>query len=317
MDRKNLLVVGGTGFIGRHLVKKAAECNYNVIVLSSKKHIEKLHSQTQNIDYITADIRDFKQLKKALSLSHREIHYVVNLGGYIDHVNFMSGGYSVINTHFNGVLNLVRCLDWSKIKGFVQIGSSDEYGNLKAPQSENKRERPISSYSLGKVAANQFLQMLNREEDFPIVILRLFLVYGPGQNKKRFIPQIIQGCLKEESFPVSLGEQLRDFCYIDDVAQGILSAMKCSDAYGEIINIASGDPVKIREMIELIRNRIGKGSPQFGKVKYRKGENMALYADISKARKILSWRPATELSKGIDKTISYYPEADKGSGLHS
>jgi nucleoside-diphosphate-sugar epimerase len=304
MDCKNLLVVGGTGFIGQHLVKQAIECNYNVIVLSSKKHIEKLHSQ--NIDYIIADIRDFKQLKKALS--HREIHYVVNLGGYIDHVNFMSGGYSVIDTHFNGVLNLVRCLDWSKIKGFVQIGSSDEYGNLKAPQSENQRERPISSYSLGKVAANQFLQMLNREEDFPIVILRLFLVYGPGQDEKRFIPQIIQGCLKEESFPVSLGEQLRDFCYIEDVVQGILSSMKCSDAYGEIINIASGDPVKIREIIELIRNRIGMGSPQFGRVKYRKGENMALYADISKAENILSWQPATKLNKGIDKTISYYQE---------
>jgi nucleoside-diphosphate-sugar epimerase len=273
-------------------------------VLSKKKHIEKIDSR--NIDYITADIRYFKQLKSVLS--NKEINYVVNLGGYIDHVNFMSGGYSVIDTHFNGVLNLVRCLDWNKIKGFVQIGSSDEYGDLKAPQSENKRERPISSYSLGKVAANQFLQMLNREEDFPIVILRLFLVYGPGQDEKRFIPQIIQGCLKEESFPVSLGEQLRDFCYIEDVVQGILSAMKCSDAYGEIINIASGNPVKIRKVIELIRNRIEKGSPQFGKVKYRKGENMALYADISKAKKILSWRPAIKLSKGIDKTISYYQE---------
>jgi nucleoside-diphosphate-sugar epimerase len=304
MDCKNLLVVGGTGFIGQHLVRKAIECNYNVIVLSSKKHIGKLDSQ--DIDYITADIRDFKQLKK--SLSHREIHYVVNLGGYIDHVNFMSGGYSVIDTHFNGVLNLVRSLDWSKIKGFVQMGSSDEYGNLKAPQSENQRERPISSYSLGKVAANQFFQMLHREEGFPIVLLRLFLVYGPGQNEKRFIPQIIQGCLKEENFPVSLGEQLRDFCYVEDVVKGILSAMKCSDAYGEIINIASGDPVKIRKIIELIQNRTGKGSPQFGKVKYRKGENMALYADISKAKKLLSWQPATKLSKGLDKTISYYQE---------
>jgi nucleoside-diphosphate-sugar epimerase len=304
MGYNNLLVVGGTGFIGRHLVRKAIEYNYNVIVLSSQKHIDKLHSQ--NITYITANIRDVKQLKRVLF--KREIHYVVNLAGYIDHVNFMSGGYSVIDTHFNGVLNLVRCLDWSKIKGFVQTGSSDEYGNLKAPQSENQRERPISSYSLGKVAANQFLQMLNREEGFPIVLLRLFLVYGPGQDEKRFIPQIIRGCLKGESFPVSLGEQLRDFCYIEDVVQGILSAMKCSDAYGEIINIASGDPVKIRKVIEIIQNRIGKGSPQFGKIKYRKGENMALYADISKAEKILFWQPATNLSKGIDKTISYYQE---------
>ena len=302
MGSKKLLVVGGTGFIGQHLVKAATNCGYDVLVLSSQKYIQKKYSE--NIDYIIADIRNLEQLKKALV--NREINYVVNLGGYIDHVKFLTGGNLVVDTHFNGVLNLVRCLDWSNIKGFVQIGSSDEYGNVQAPQRESQRERPISSYSLGKVASNHFLQMLHREEGFPVTMLRLFLVYGPGQNDKRFIPQIIEGCLKSQKIPVSFGEQLRDFCYVRDVVQGILAAMTCSGAYGEIINIASGVPVKIREVIELIQSEIGAGLPIFGQIKYRKGENMALYADISKADKILSWQPAVDLNQGIINTIKYY-----------
>ena len=70
---------------------------------------------------------------------------------------------------------------------FVQIGSSDEYGNIKAPQHEESREHPISPYSIGKLASTQFLQMLHRTEGFPAVILRPFLIYGPGQDNKRFI----------------------------------------------------------------------------------------------------------------------------------
>ncbi len=323
MSFGNLLVVGGTGFIGRHLVKLACEYNYNVVVLSSKKHVDQaaagnigynagnvdydtgnIDYAVGNIDYIVADIRDYSSLKKVLS--GREINYVVNLGGYIDHTKFMSGGYAVIDAHFNGVLNLVRCLDWSKIKGFVQIGSSDEYGNLPAPQSENQRERPISSYSLAKLASNHFLQMLHREEGFPVVLLRLFLVYGPGQNIQRFIPQVIQGCLNRETFPVSFGEQLRDFCYVKDIVQGIFSAMKCPVAMGKVINLASGNPVRIRDIIELIHDKIGTGCPMYGKLKYRKGENMALYADISRAEKFFNWHPCVELTQGIEETIGFY-----------
>ncbi len=302
MGLSNLLVIGGTGFIGRHLVKFASENNYNVIVLSSKRHSDM--ACPGNVEYITADIRDFSGLKRVLY--GRVINYVVNLGGYIDHTKFMSGGYSVIETHFNGVLNLVRCLDWAKVRGFVQIGSSDEYGSIPAPQSEDKREQPISSYSFAKLASNHFLQMLHREEGFPIVLLRLFLVYGPGQDIQRFVPQVIQGCLRAERFPVSSGEQLRDFCYVEDIVQGILSAMKCSDAMGKIINLASGNPVRVRDMIELIRSKIGTGIPMYGEVKYRKGENMALYADISKAERILGWRACVKLDQGLEKTIKFY-----------
>ena len=128
--------------------------------------------------------------------------------------------------------------------------------------------------------------------------MRLFLTYGPGQDNKRFFPQIIQGCLSGDPFPTSAGEQLRDFCYVDDIAQGILTALTNEQVNGEIINLASGNPVAIRDAIELIQTTLGKGTPEFGKVPYRAGENMALYADVSKAKKILGWEPTSKPRRG-------------------
>ena len=145
--------------------------------------------------------------------------------------------------------------------------------------------------------------MLHKTERLPVVILRLFLVYGPGQSKKRFLPQIIDGCFSDSGFPVSGGAQLRDFCYVDDVSRGILMALKNKDVEGEVINLASGEPISIREIIEIVRDIVGKGRPEFGKIPYRVGENMILYADTKKANKILKWNPETFISDGIKKTI--------------
>ena len=102
----------------------------------------------------------------------------------------------------------------------MNIGSSDEYGSNRAPQNEMQRESPISPYSFGKTASSHFLEMLNRIDNFPSCSLRLFLVYGPGQNDHRFIPQIIEGCLSDNIFNTSKGEQIRDFCFVEDIVEG-------------------------------------------------------------------------------------------------
>ena len=205
--------------------------------------------------------------------------------------------------HFTGVINLIELLNQDTLKSFINIGSSDEYGDVNAPQSEIQRESPISPYSLGKVSATHFLQMLFRTEKFPVTILRLFLTYGPGQSSNRFIPQIISGCLKDISFPVSKGEQLRDFCFIDDVIRAIFLVFDSSKSAGEIINIASGKPVSIRYVIENIQNIIEGGYPEFGEIDYRSNENMHLYADVNKAKTLLNWQSKFTLNEGLLQTI--------------
>lgn len=295
----HLLIVGGTGFIGHRLTVRALESGYAITVLSLRP--PKTSLTVEGVNYLQANINDLSQLKEVLSPANFD--YVVNLSGYIDHRPLLSGGGEVINSHFNGVQNILSAINWGAVQRFVQIGSSDEYGNSTAPQHENMRELPISPYSVAKVSSTHLLEMLYRTENFPSVVLRFFLVYGPGQDNKRFIPQIIHGCISGSPFPVSEGKQLRDFCYIDDVTDAILRVLKDDKVLGETVNIASGQPVSIHDVIELVRTTIGKGTPDYGKIPYRSGENMALYANIEKAQELLDWHPRVGLKEGIVRTI--------------
>ena len=87
---------------------------------------------------------------------------------------------------------------------------------------------------------------------------------------------------------------------------GILSSLVCDEVNGEIINLASGDAISIREIIEIIQSFTGSGKPEFGKIAYRNGENMALYGDITKAKRLLNWNPRVDIYEGLEKTVNYY-----------
>jgi len=298
-----ILIIGGTGFIGIHLAKRCLQDTSHVACLGLSGRYYK-ESFVKNVKFIQTDITNKEQLW--LALYNKHFDYVFNLGGYINHLQFFSGGRMVIESHLVGLMNLIDCIDRERLKGFVQIGSSDEYGSTHAPQKEDIREMPISPYSFAKTAASQFIQMLFRTEGFPGVVLRFFLVYGPGQDNKRFLPQIINGCLNNEEFKTSEGKQLRDFCYIDDAVNAMIKAAVTQEAMGQVINIASGSPVIIKELIEKIMSLTGGGKPIWGAHPYRKGENMELYADISLAEHLLAWKPHTSLEEGLKKTIDYY-----------
>jgi nucleoside-diphosphate-sugar epimerase len=297
-----LLVVGGNGFIGRHIVSHALGLGWQVTSLNLSQRHQGGEKSTA-VRCVSGDITDSIALGEALGNTAYE--YVVNCGGYIDHTLYLQGGRRILDTHFQGVLNLVESLDRNILQAFVNIGSSDEYGNSPAPQTETHREAPISPYSLGKVAATHFLEMLYRTEKFPAVTLRLFLTYGPGQDNRRFLPQIILGCLEGRSFPTSKGEQRRDFCYVEDTVSAVFAAFSSPMAKGQVVNVGSGQPVSIRQMIEIVRRLIGRGEPQYGEIAYRPGENMELYADISKAKALLGWEPKVSIETGLAKTIQW------------
>ena len=290
------------GFIGQAIARLALSRGFQVTGLSLGTPSQD-HKPT-GITYLEADLSDQDALNE--SIGNQRFDYVINGAGYIDHQLFSDGGQREIDSHLIGLWNLVRAVKHETLRGFLQIGSSDEYGDAPSPQIETAREKPISPYSFAKAAASHFLQMLSHTEHFPAVTARLFLVYGPGQNQARFLPQIISGCLQDRQFPVSKGEQLRDFCYIDDVASGIMALLDCPKARGEVVNVASGEGVEVRRVIALVREKVGMGRPQFGQIPYRIGENMSLYADIAKMQRLTGWRPATNLDSGIEKTIAWY-----------
>ncbi|MCP4652310.1 MAG: NAD-dependent epimerase/dehydratase family protein [Candidatus Omnitrophica bacterium] len=295
-----ILVIGGTGFIGSHLVKRCLKDTENVSVLSLPEKTEPI----KDVEYITADLCDKPSLAKALKA--RAFDYVFNLGGYIDHTHYFKGGRRVIEAHLIGLMNLLDSIDWDRLKGFVQIGSSDEYGGLLAPQNEAMREMSISPYSFAKTAASHFIQMISKTEDFPGVVARFFLVYGPGQDDRRFLPQIIKACLNGEEFKTSEGKQLRDFCYVEDAVQALAQLALSNSAKGKIFNVGSGQAVTIREMVEKIVKITGKGTPLWGTYPYRKGENMQLYADTSLIKEKIGWQPQISLEEGLKRTVEFY-----------
>ena len=143
--------------------------------------------------------------------------------------------------------------------------------------------------------------------NFPATVLRLFIVYGPGQKENRLIPFVITNCLKDNNFKVSKGEQIRDFCFIDDIIDAILLTLNNKKTFGKIINIASGKQVAVKRIINKLNQKIKKGTPIFGKLE-NKLENKTLFANNQVAKSILKWKPKYSLNQGLNKTIKYYEQ---------
>ena len=301
MNKKRILIVGGTGFIGYHLAKKCLKLKWEVTSISTKfpKKIRKL----ENVKYLLLDISKNKDIANKLSYNY---DYVVNLAGYVDH----SHNIKTMRSHYNGCKNLALYFLNSKIKKFVQIGSSIEYGRVNSPQVENNKnnQRTYSVYGKAKLLSTKFLQNLYKEKKFPAIVIRLYLVYGPYQDINRIIPITIQNSIENKKFNCSNGKQLRDFIYVDDVISAIIIILKKNEKniLGEIINIGSGKPVSVKSVILKICKLVGSGNPQFGKIKLRKDETYKLYPDITKAKKILNWKITTNLSDGLIKCIKYF-----------
>ena len=298
---KKLLVVGGTGFIGYHVIKEAKKRKWNVTSISLGKPKKKRFHK--NVNYKQADIADFNSLKKKINGNY---DFVVNAGGYGKHPNFNRSGKHLFDSHYLGLINLVKILSKKKLKKFIQIGSSAEYGKTKSPQIENSKCIPKTPYALAKFSCTNFLQNFYQIGGFPTTILRFFLVYGPNQDRNRILPQVIESCLKNKKFPTTKGDQYCDFCFIDDAIQAIFKTLVSKKTNGEIINIGFGKPIKIKKAIHLVRQLIGKGKPQFGKLKYKKETNMKLYPDIKKAKKIIGWHPKVRFVQGLKLTIATY-----------
>ena len=298
MKKIRILITGGTGFIGYHLAKKCISLNWSVDSISSK--IPSKKRKLHKVNYLKIDITKKKDLLKNLS---GDYDYVVNLAGYVDHSKKKKTLYS----HYYGCKNIAEIFLKKKIKKFIQIGSSIEYGRVSSPQKENStNQKTFSIYGKAKLMSTNYLLSLYKRYYFPVTILRLYLVYGPYQDRNRVIPIVIDHALKSSEFDCSKGTQLRDFVYIDDIVRGIIKSLKNTKSIGQIINLGSGNPIKIKDIILKICEIIGSGKPKFGKIKFRNDEIKKLYPSISKAKKILNWHPKTKINSGLKKTINYY-----------
>ena len=290
--KKKILITGASGFLGSNLISKISKNDLFVIYGLTKRRTKVF--KKKNIKYINLDIT---KIKKNFKFNF-ELDYIINLAGNIDHKNKSQ----THKAHYIGVKNLLKSINLKKLKLFIQIGSSLEYGKIKSPHKENFKCKPISYYGKAKYLATQYLKKNTNK----YIILRPYQIYGPNQKKDRLIPITIDSCLKNKSFGCTDGSQFRDFLFVDDFSDLILKILKSKKIFSGIYNIGSGKPYQIKNLINLIQKKIKKGKPIFGKLKMRKEEMVYTYPNIKKIKKFYKWRPKININNGLNNTIKFY-----------
>tara|TARA_E500000178_G_scaffold308406_1_gene322054 strand:+ start:2893 stop:3837 length:945 start_codon:yes stop_codon:yes gene_type:complete len=300
---RSALIIGGTGFIGINVCKRLVKKNLKVFSISTKLPEKK--KKIKGVTYLICDISNKKQLRRTIK-KYKRFDYVLNLGGNVNHRD----SKNTLKSHFTGSKNLADVLIKKKIQRFIQIGSSVEYGNYKSPHKETysiKLKSLKSDYGRAKYKATKILMDYYLKFNFPVVILRAYQIYGPYQKLNRILPIIITSCLKKKKFPCSEGKQIRDFIYIDDFVNVIEKFLNNKTSFnGQIFNIGSAKPIKIKKIIKTVVKNTHGGQPIFGAIKLRKDESIRMYPSIEKVKKFTKWRPKINFNKGLKKTILFY-----------
>lgn len=296
----HLLIAGGTGFIGYHLALKLKKFGWKVTSLSITKPQKK--RRIKGVRYLFVDVTKKKQIKKELK---EDYTHVVNLSGYTSNLYLKKYKKKIYNSHYLGTKNLINFFLKKDIESFIQIGSSAEYGNSKAPQKEESNCNPNNIYGKAKLKATLLTLKMSLKHQFPANVLRFFQVYGPHQGESRAVTQLLKYCIKDKIFPASDGKQIRDFCYIDDAVKAIYLLLKRENIIGKIINIGSGKGITMKRLIHTIQKVAKGGKPKFGLFKSRSHENPSLVPSILLAKKLLGWKSSVKLLPGLHKTKKF------------
>jgi nucleoside-diphosphate-sugar epimerase len=289
-----ILLIGGTGFIGRYILKRLVSYGARLTVVSLFRDGEYNGPELDSCIKIKGSILDRDVQNR---IAEDKYDYVINTGGYINQRIDKETEKEMMLQHFESVRILVD-LAGRNLKRFIQTGSAVEYGDNPIPHREDMRERPLNPYAAAKVAATHYLQMLYRCYNFPVVILRPFFVYGRGQDRNKFIPYVIEMAKQDKDIEITSGEQLRDPIYVEDVAEAYIRSMIVDGLEGEVINVGSGRGMKIREIAEIIVSMIGKGRLKIGSLPSRKGDILNSVADNRKLTLNLNI-DVTNFNKGL------------------
>jgi nucleoside-diphosphate-sugar epimerase len=302
-----VLVTGAGGFIGSHVVKRLLHEGARVHVLLKKNGtVWRIKEALSRLVVWESDITDLNSLQSIIPRSDPQI--IFHLAALVDVSRSWDMILPMTNTNIIGTINLLTALRPCPYEAFIHTSSSEEYGYAESsPLQEDQRESPISPYSFSKVSSTFFCQMATKTFDLPITIVRLFPTYGPLQESSMVIPSAIRDLLLKREFKMTPGEQKREFNYVDDVVDAFLKVAACRKAQGEVINIGSGIPYKVKDVVTMIKDLIGGDTTvNIGALPYRKGERMECYCNNEKLKKLTGWSPRVSLQEGLRLTVEWY-----------
>ncbi len=300
---KKVMVTGGAGFIGSHLVEYLSK-SYRVVVIDNLSQGNKLKNINNNIRLVKGDVRDYDLVKYHSKNCTSIFHLAAILG--VDVVS--EKNIETMDCEFEGIKNVCSAAKKNKLKKIIYASSSGVYGqlNYKGNVKESAIIQPSSAYSMAKRACEVYLKYFYKETKINSVAVRLFNVYGPRQDDRMVIPRFIDQAKSNKSITVyGNGKQTRDFTYIDDCVKTFDLIDKKVTGH-HILNSSRGKEFDIYSLAKMIKKKI-KSKSNISKVnvpkKIQEFQVMKRSGDSSKLFKLIRFKPNTDLIDGLNKII--------------
>ena len=302
---ERVAITGATGFIGRHLVSKlvAAGCA-PVLLVRKPAQSDRVKRPDAGLRSVELDLTETSSVQEAIQgLKPRVLIHLAGTRGRGD-VRGVEVACEELNVR--ATINLLRAATTAGVQRIVIVGSAEEYGNQPGPQNEALPIRATSAYGISKARATGEALKMHAEAGCPVVVVRPFSVYGPGQPIHMFIAEAVNAAVRNIEFRMSRGEQKRDLIFVEDVVRGVIAAACASAVEGKIINLGSGLTHSLRDVGRRIWELTGAQSQLMIGARQTPAEELYdTWADISLAQRLLDWEPGVSLESGLERTIDF------------
>jgi UDP-glucuronate 4-epimerase len=313
-----ILVTGGAGFIGSHLVEKLLAAGHDVAILDDFNDFYDPQIKRENVSAVSEDIAihhvDLRDSTAVRNVFHREkfeaIAHLAARAGIRPSIQHPQLYY---DTNVTGTLHLLDAARMTGVERFIFASSSSVYGISKTvPFSEDQHlTQTLSPYAATKIGGEFLCSTYSHLYQMQVVALRYFTVYGPRQRPDLAIHQFTRRIYAGQSIDqFGNGTTRRDYTYIDDIIQGTMAALKYEGPLFDIFNLGESDTIQLKDLIAAIENALGKKA-KINRLPEQPGDMPLTCADISKAKKLLRYNPATRLSDGLPQFIDWFLKRSK------
>ena len=308
LSEARVLVTGASGFIGSHLCRRLVAERAEVHALTSAVSSvfpERLLDIRESIRVHEANVTDRSAMVELARTVRPSL--VFHLAAYTHVGKSWQRVDECIQTNIQGTVNLLKALEPVGYDRFVNMGTSEIYGDIDVPYREDAQVNPCNPYSVSKYAAERYCRMLHQQTGQPIVLARPSSAYGPAQSPDRIVPETIVRALGKQELKTTSGRQTRELNYVEDLAEGIVMLAVKDGIEGQIFNIGCGEDVAVRDIVNMILDLMGNPiEAEIGALPDRPNEIWRMYSDSSRARELLRWSPRHTLREGLEKTIEWY-----------
>lgn len=306
-----VLVAGGAGFIGSHIADRLIGQDVEVTVLDNlyAGRLENLEncSRSRKFRFVRGDVRKFSVVKRLV----KDVDAVFNDAAVVSVPRSLEEPLLANEVNVGGTLNLLKASVDSGVKRYVQASSASVYGNTETlPVDESLAVNPLSPYAVAELAGENYARVFYRAYGLETVCLRYFNVYGPRQTFSAYSGAItiFLNKLSDGQRPMIFGdgEQTRDFVYVEDIVEANILAMNSAKAVGEAINIGTGVPHTVNELVQRLQQKLDKKRLKPIYKSPRQGDVRNSYASIEKAKRLLGYKPKFSLEEGINKLAEWF-----------